>query len=573
MFGSCKPAARRLASFGIVLTLLALALADRASAQAVTNGDFRIPNVASAPNGLLGVGAPALVNTPGVGWRFPFGGYLQSGITAVQVTSGSGLDAPPAPDSSQVGFISSYGQIDQLLTLGPGDYTLSFKLAQAKNANPAIPVAVYMSDQQLGLFSPTSTTSYKAFTVSFSIGTPGANLLRFVGQAGNSLGMTFIDAVSITQAPPVITGGPTDIDPTSKISLQGRNFSLPLQVSVDFTNPSGTPPFEMVLNVPPGQAGAELKAITTQAIDATYPTGKQNQQSVDIIVATPYAKLSSNVWHATFHPKAVITSGPATITPGQKFNLRGWDFDSKEQCASHNANDRGTVTIHFNDKSVLKFPNQGNNASDRDLVIQIPIDGCQDDLIRVQVPKATAGVIEQPVEITYESPHGRKSNVWKATFKPTMTMEVISTVVAQCSNQTSLDLCNPGPGSYSGGGATCSGLDTIGGPITTDNSILGYHVSCAVFSSDNGQDLYTASVTGPWMITQVVDVEDIPPLVAGAWGTVAPDTTMEFDYVPQPLPHGGTITVNVNWHIGTGGNVLYYAFNVWAKGPAGVPAQ
>lgn len=570
MLDSVKRAAGRIAFLGIVLTLT---LTDRAHAQAVTNGDFRIPNVASAPNGLLGVGAPALANTPGVGWRFPSGGYLQSGITAVQVTSGSGLDAPPAPDSSQVGFISPFGQIDQLLTLGPGDYTLSFKLAQAKNANPAIPVEVYMNDQQLGVFSPTSTTSYKAFTVSFSIETPGANLLRFVGQAGNSLGMTFIDGVSITQAPPIITAGPTDIDPTSKISLQGRNFSLPLQVSVDFTHPSNTPPFEMILNVPPGHAGAELKEITTEAIDATYPKGKQNEQTVDIIVATPYAKLPSSVWHATFHPKAVITSGPATITPGQEFNLSGWDFDSSAECASHDSKDRGTVTIHFPRKSVVKFPNQGNNASDSDLIIQIPSDGCWANVVKVEVPPHTVGVVEQQVEITYESPDGRKSNAWKANFKPTIKMEMISTVVAQCSNQTSLDLCNPGPGSYNGGGVTCSGLNTIGAPITIGNSILGYHVSCAVFSSDNGQDLYTASVTSPWTITQVVDVEDIPPLVPGAWGTVAPDTTMEFDYVPQPLPHSGTITVNVNWHIGTSGNVLFYAFNVLAKGPAGIPAQ
>jgi len=231
----------------------------------------------------------------------------------------------------------------------------------------------------------------------------------------------------------------------------------------------------------------------------------------------------------------------------------------------------GHVTVHFLHKSLSKFPNQGNNASDSDLVIQIPSDGCMPDSVKVNVPRNTVGVIEQKVEITYQSAHGRKSNVWNATFKPTMVMQQLSTVVQQCTQSTSIDLCNPGPGSY-GGGGTCA-PDALGDPTAGANSIQGFHFSCAIAGSDNGEDFYAASVTAAWTITQVVDVQDTPPLIAGASGTVGQDTTMEFDYVPQPLPHSGTVTVNVNWNIGPSGNILYYAFNVYAKGPAGVPAQ
>lgn len=84
----------------------------------------------------------------------------------------------------------------------------------------------------------------------------------------------------------------------------------------------------------------------------------------------------------------------------------GWDFDSAEECNDKNS---GTVTIHFPTKSWQKFSNNGTGAaSDSDLIMSIPTQGCSPDGIFMNLPLDTAGVVAQKAKITYQSPGGRK---------------------------------------------------------------------------------------------------------------------------------------------------------------------
>ena len=272
-------------------------LAGPARAQIVSNGSFEVPNVASAPNGVI-ENSNAALSGPGVAWKFPSVSGGDSGITLEQ--QASGFDAPKAPNGDQVGLIHNLGEISQSIDLKPGGYVLSFKIAQraggfSSGTSPSLPlpVLVAIGNQKFGPYTPLSATSYNEIEVPFQISAAGTRTLEILGQ-GPPLSpnfndhTTFIDNVSIRFAPPVITHGPSDLDPTSMISLEGSNFGSTRQnIKLVFPTPSDTAlsngsKSEIDLK----SIGAHDSTASTERIDAQQPTGKVNKQTVDITLVS-----------------------------------------------------------------------------------------------------------------------------------------------------------------------------------------------------------------------------------------------------------------------------------------------
>jgi hypothetical protein len=229
-----------------------------------------------------------------------------------------------------LGWIQNRGSIWQPVDLKPGGYLLKFKMAQrAYGFSEGMPnplplrVLVKIGDQEFGPYAPTSTTTYNEVVVPFQIAAAGAEVLNFLGQ-GPPLrpniddSTAFIDSVSIQSAPPNIRQGPSDLDPTTNVALQGSNFGArPQKIKIVFPNPSETPfsnGSKSEINL--DSVGADDVTAFTQAIDAQHPNGKVEEQTVDITLVSGDTGLASNVWHAKFYDKAVITSGPSAITPG-----------------------------------------------------------------------------------------------------------------------------------------------------------------------------------------------------------------------------------------------------------------
>jgi hypothetical protein len=298
----------------------------------------------------------------------------------------------------------------------------------------------------------------------------------------------------------------------------------------------------------PGKWG---DTITSEALDSASAVGAPAEQTVEITVIAANGA-SSDVWNAKFHDTPAITGvSPDSITPGQSFNVKGWDFGA----------DNGTVTIHFTDN--LFHSSSLDSKADKDA--QIDKGKWTPSVVNATVPKGVTAVVAQDVDISLTPKGGKASNSWKEKFNPTMDMDLAPVVVAQCASNTSLDLCNPAPGSYSGGGV-CLGIDAAGiAPF--GSNIWGYHQSCAWFSTDTGTDIYSAIVAPPWWTITKVDHswEGVPP---GVWEDDGNGATIEYDV--NPLPPAPVVTVTVNWNI-TPGGLADYAFNVWMKGPAGVP--
>jgi hypothetical protein len=423
--------------------------------------------------------------------------------------------------------------------------------------------------QTFGPFEATSAASFDPVTIPFKVVGTEAQMLIFYGEslvfvANQEDHVAYIDAVSIKPVVPKILSGPSDIDPDSAILLSGENFGLPTgQIKVAFRNASVEPfsngdgsKTEFHLKT----VGSDTFAESDTPIDVAHPQGAVDGQTVDITIATAAGFQSSNVWRARFHNKAVITSGPGTITPGQSFILRGWDFDSKAECSSEK---RGTVTVRFSDKSYKSFPNQGpSNASDTDLVIPILGSGCLSDSIKVRLPADTAGVVAQAVQIIYESPGGRKSNPWPAQFAPKL--ETIAfpwqLVGVNCSDQSAHDACNIPDDSTD---SECGWFDGLGSDWP-DTSIVAVHVGCWGLDSDNGTDAYVTMVSSSrgWSMSTGVSVS---PAVANA--------SYSTNAVPIAFATTSGLVFNVNWHIGAEGGAIWYGGPIYITGPVGVPYQ
>ena len=531
------------------------------------NPDFALPSAAGAASGYI-IDPPTTSQT---GWKFENYAGGANNISGVQ-QNGSGLGGPNAPNGEQqTGFMYNLGTISQNIDFKQaGDYTLSFYIAARAGGLPsgsAQSIMVTIGGEQYGPYKPQSSSSFNKITIPFTIKEANPSVeLKFAG-CGLGSGCTlqtgelttdFVAEVKIVPLAPQITKGPTDIDPTSKIELTGEHFGpakgtirihFPSESQVAFQNksPHGKSKSDLYLDVP-GKWG---DTITSEALDSASAVGAPAEQTVEITVIAANGA-SSDVWKAKFHDTPAITGvSPNSITPGQSFNVKGWDFGA----------DTGTVTIHFTDN--LFHSSSLDSKDDKDA--QIDKGKWTPSVVNATVPKGVTAVVAQDVDISLTPKGGKASNAWKEKFNPTMDMDLAPVVVAQCASNTSLDLCNPAPGSYSGGGV-CLGIDAAGiAPF--GSNIWGYHQSCAWFSTDTGTDIYSAIVAPPWWTITKVDHswEGVPP---GVWEDDGNGATIEYDV--NPLPPAPVVTVTVNWNI-TPGGLADYAFNVWMKGPAGVP--
>ena len=606
------PTLRRAGAIALSLGVL-VGFAHGARAQnLVINGDFAYPNVTGFPGGYWRIpsaghdpsNGPSLVQSS-LAWTFcsdcqtSSGPIGFSGVTREEVAGG--LKAPAPPDGNkQVGFIQNQGTLSQVLNLSEGPGTLTFNVAQWKDphgASTALTIGYRIGTAAFGQCTPSSATSYSQCKMQFVIPAGGGGPTPLIFQGDSAAytpqgpgQLTFIDAVTITQPPPPppeITEAPSDLYPWSTVPLKGANFwPPPVQVHIKFPNHSEVKfangsTSEITLDAL-GAAQA-ARTIDTSRIDAKYPYGKVETQTVDISVTTGNG-LTSSVKHATFHDSAFITSSPNTITPGQDFILQGWNFDAAAQCQRDN---RGTVTVHLSDNPIAKFPNQGDNASDTDLVIPIPRDtgqipsgagpiphhgdDCWPDAVKITIPSNTAGVIEQQVEITYQSPSGRKSNSRGATFKPTVVSAMLQPFLVtteQCSNQSHVDICQTGSASYSVVACPLPAWGNSGEVY----SIQAIHIGCWGADSDNGTDAYLVPKQLSWKITGVYNLglPASPPLV---WGDGGNNGTMQYAYIPTQFPTASPLSFIVNWHIGASGGYVVYWFNIEAEGPAGTYPQ
>jgi hypothetical protein len=553
-----------------LLWLAGSAALDGAAAQNVVNSNFSFPSAASAPNKII-EDPPTSAQ---IGWTFSKA--TPNNTSGVQA-NGSAFNAPAAPDGlPQTAYIDDLGSISQNINFTrPGDYELSFQIAEyphgSLSGSTQESVMVQIGTTQYGPFTPNSSTSFnQPKPIQFKVATANSLVgLTFVGTGPNAtqlaqgeVGAVFIAKVAINAvAPQIACPSNLDIDPTSTVTLSGQHFgSVPGKIRINFPKPSqvkfantafpnDASDSDLDLDV----SGAWGDEITSKALDKASPVGAPPAQPVKIYVIGANG-VSSNGCNANFHNTPVITGVLwDSITPGQSFNVKGWDFGG----------DTGKVTIYFSNN--LFHSSSLDSKGDKDA--QIGKDKWTPAVVNATVPKDITAVVEQTVDISLTPKGGNASNSWKEKFNPTMDMGLAPVLVVQCSSNTSLDLCNPAPGSYSGGGV-CLGIDPAGIAPFGDN-IWGYHESCAWFSSDNGTDIYSAIPASPWWTITNVDHswEGVPPGVSENDGNGA---TIEYDV--NPLPPALVVSVIVNWNI-TPGGIADYEFNVWMKGPAGVPAQ
>ena len=133
-------------------------------ATALSNASFETPNI----------GSGFIYNPTGVNVAWTFAGY--SGI----IGNGSGFNAPPAPQGTQVAFIQITGSADQALTLAPGTYSVRFKATQRNQAGQTNDqtVAVLINGTEIGRVQPPNNNTYATYSGgSFTVGTVSGSVV------------------------------------------------------------------------------------------------------------------------------------------------------------------------------------------------------------------------------------------------------------------------------------------------------------------------------------------------------------------------------------------------------------
>lgn len=561
----------------IILPIVQIVCPQQASAGiTVVNPNFQLPPVGQAAGGAIQ--CPESSQT--IGWVFSCG---PNGSSGVQINSIS--EAPNTAPPGQVVFIQNAGAVSQQIDFKyQTTYTLSFYVAAG--ANPGNAVAQLEVSLPLSLVTtpnppkgPQITQTITPQIGSYSlvkIQLPiegvilaGPRYVSFsnVPNAACPTCTNFIYGVSIT-APPVITKWPADISPTSTIDLEGDNFG-PGKGEIEM---SFSPPAQVDFKGG-GKTDLKLKASSwadnaakSEQVSVDSPIGAVAEQPVSISVITADGEKSAPV-QANFHNDAVITAAPAVIMPGQLLFLAGWDFDTAEECNNKNA---GTITIHFPTKSWQKFSNNGTGAaSDSDLIMSVPKQGCSPDSILFTLPSDTAGVVAQKVQITYQSPGGRKSNAWSAQFLPRLQMQVFTwehVRVVSCSTQSAYDNCNdPKHTGYCWSNVFSLEVPGLLGLWPPDeDSMVGRHYGCSGLSSDDGTDVYSARIVNGWIYVRFSD--------SGKNGSELDNASVSFNVDPQVFnPNLTVVGIQVPWHIGASGGTIVYHGDIYVEGPAGVP--
>ena len=153
---------------------------------AIVNGSFETPVMPS--------GGYQYFNGTVAGWDFAGAGIQRFG---------SAWGAADSGDGNQTAFIQNTGSLSQTLSLASGAYALSFLAAQRAYSIPAggvQPLRVSVDEVPIGGLVTPPDTSFRVFTIPFTISSAGTHTLSFAGIDGSGDKSTFIDAVTLADA-------------------------------------------------------------------------------------------------------------------------------------------------------------------------------------------------------------------------------------------------------------------------------------------------------------------------------------------------------------------------------------
>jgi hypothetical protein len=561
------------AAIAVLAAVFLVSILGTAPALAITvvNPDFESPSIGQIAAGYI----QCPQTTSAIGWTFSCpanaAGTGFVGVSGVQ-KNGSLLNAAPAPPGHQTAFIENAGVISQTIEFQyGGTYTLGFYLSAAADSVPTNTIAtlqVTIEDeakphpQQVASqgFTPTSTSSFQYVTMPFTIPAPGKYVFSFTNSqtVACQTCFNFFYGVSINAPAAKITKWPLDIHPNSTVSVEGLNFGPKGRIELGFsppalTNFAGGGKNELVLdpnNAPNSWVGsigdgAKNSAESEKILDASQIGAVSNNQTVWIYVNTGDGRVSDGV-KANFHNDAIITKGPATISPRKAFNLSGWDFG-----------EAGTVEIHFKNNPF------GSSSLDSHFNLKGLKVVWEPWVMNVTLPDVS-GVAEQNVEISFTTKDGQKSNVWPAKFVPEMVLvsgyqpaHSLNPVVTSCGNEGVFNWCS-GTNSYNSCWLSSPAPSSYpAGVVWQDVNMLGFHSGCAGIGSYNGTDTYRASYLNGWTIENFffsVFEEDN--------GTAN---------VTNPPPPTNSMNIAVDWHVGAEGGAVNYYSIIYIKGPIGIP--
>jgi predicted alpha-1,6-mannanase (GH76 family) len=157
--------------------------------------------------GICGLANPSF-ETPNVGaggYEYnPAGGSWTFSSNSGLGSNGSAWGAPTAPSGTQFAFVqivngADNGNFSQMCFCSPGTHTVSFDAALRAANNGTISLNVLVDGAVVGTYSPTTTTSFTAYTTgAFTITSAGNHSVQFAAVGTTAVDASiFIDAVSI----------------------------------------------------------------------------------------------------------------------------------------------------------------------------------------------------------------------------------------------------------------------------------------------------------------------------------------------------------------------------------------
>jgi uncharacterized delta-60 repeat protein/RHS repeat-associated protein len=201
------------------------------------------------PSGRLGVVvAPSLITVPDGGFEaatnVPENGftYYPSGSNWTftpngGIADGTGFGNAKVPQGRHVALLQQTGYFTQSVSFpSAGTYTIGFKAAYRDGYAGANPFQVWVGAQNVGQFTPTTSSTYRDYLVSFSVATAGSYTVKFLGTTPSPTDKSsFIDAVWISAGGAAFYGyGPLGdlsyVDAPAPISIPDYGFEAATNV-------------------------------------------------------------------------------------------------------------------------------------------------------------------------------------------------------------------------------------------------------------------------------------------------------------------------------------------------------
>jgi hypothetical protein len=348
---------------------------------------------------------------------------------------------------------------------------------------------------------------------------------------------------------PEIASCPKVIYAVGGFNLFGQNFgTAPGAIHIRFLEsevqlPNGVTTNELTLTAQSNGWSSGL--IQSNEIAHIYPMGAADSQKVSITVSIQNSKITSNPCQAYFKSVPTILGGSSGITPNQLFMLTGWNFGHA-----------GTLNVHF------ATPSHNTNVP----IPTPPSSSWKRYAIMLKLP-SVSGFVGQMADIRLVRLDGKGSNVWKATFTPTIGLTNVpgwDVASVACSNAGVDNFCSPG-------GYTeyfCITDPLISAAGSSPSSMVGQHTGCWGIGSTNGTDTYSVTVKSGWLLAYVdfTPATQYDPCCQDN-GSVYPNDIYPVAMTNVPNPY----TFDVPWHIGSSGGWVSYEGNFVVQGPKGVP--